>query len=83
MEQELNESKTRLEENEAKMKSLVTEKKEIESNFNRKMQDLQDQIVELRAQNVRLSTQTQYAEEKEKLLQVSFVFVFNLWNYTC
>lgn len=72
MEQELNESKTRLEENEAKMKSLVTEKKEIESNLNRKMQDLQDQIVELRAQNVRLSTQTQYAEEKEKLLQVSF-----------
>ena len=84
IESQLNESKARLEEQETNLKSLTNEKKEMEKELNNKIQVLQDQLTELRAQNIRFSTQTQYADEKEKLLQViqqfeiiSTKFVFN------
>ena len=85
IESQLNESKARLEEQETNLKSLTNEKKEMEKELNNKIQVLQDQLTELRAQNIRFSTQTQYADEKEKLLQViqqfeiiSTKFVFNI-----
>lgn len=70
VEMQLNESKIRLEEHETNYQNLVKEKKELEKALNDKIQILQDQLTDLRAQNIRLSTQTQYADEKEKLLQV-------------
>lgn len=70
IESQLNESKARLEEQEANFQNLTKEKKEMEKDLNNKIQTLQDQLTELRAQNIRFSTQTQYADEKEKLLQV-------------
>lgn len=73
MRRKLNDSfKVRLEEQEANYQSLLKEKKETEKALNEKLQSLQESLADVRAQNVRLGTQVQYADEKEKLLQVRF-----------
>lgn len=64
-----------MEEQDNKIKSLLSERKELETSLNHKIQEVQDQVVELRAQNARLGTQIQYADEKEKLLQVNTSYI--------
>lgn len=78
IEAQLNETKTRLEEQESNCQKLKKERKDIEKALNERIQTLQDQLVDLRAQNVRLGTQTQYADEKEKLLQVINKYIFTV-----
>ncbi|XP_057373674.1 nucleoprotein TPR-like [Daphnia carinata] len=68
-ETQLNETKQRLEEQEMKLQNVIKEKKERETALESQIQTLQDQLTELRAQNVRLSTHKEYADAKEKLLQ--------------
>lgn len=72
IEVQLNESKLRLEEQEMKLQNVIKEKKERETALGSQIQALQDQLAELRDQNVRLSTHKEYADAKEKLLQVIF-----------
>jgi hypothetical protein len=50
--------------------SILKEKKEKEAALDSQIQALQGQLAELRAQNVRLSTHNEYADSKEKPLQV-------------
>ena len=71
IEMQLNESKKRVEEQETKLQSILKEKKEREVALDNQIQSLQGQLAELRAQNVRLSTHNEYANAKEKLLQVT------------
>lgn len=71
IEAQLNERKMRLEEQEVKFQSIVSERKEKETALDSQIQALQDQLTELRTQNVRLSTHKEYADAKEKLLQVT------------
>ena len=70
IELQLNESKKHVEEQEAKFQSIIKEKKEKEVALCSQVQALQEQLTELRAQNVRLCTHNEYADAKEKLLQV-------------
>ncbi|XP_032788122.2 nucleoprotein TPR isoform X2 [Daphnia magna] len=72
IEVQLNESKLRLEEQEMKLQNVIKEKKERETALGSQIQALQDQLAELRDQNVRLSTHKEYADAKEKLLQGNF-----------
>lgn len=71
IELQLNESKKCVEEKETKLQSILKEKKEREAALDHQIQALQDQLAELRAQNVRLSTHNEYSDSKEKLLQVT------------
>ena len=74
-EQHRRSSEFRLEEQEKNYQALLKDKKESEKALNDKIQSLQEVLADVRAQNVRLSTQAQYADEKEKLLQVHrFIF---------
>lgn len=66
-----NETAARLEEQELSYQALLREKKEGEKVLNEKIQSLQEVLTDVGAQNVRLSTQVQYFDEKEKLLQVN------------
>lgn len=72
-----NEFQARLEEQEMTYQALLRDKKESEKMLNEKVQSLQETLADVRAQNVRLSTQVQYADEKEKLLQVQLICIHN------
>jgi septal ring factor EnvC (AmiA/AmiB activator) len=83
IELQLSESKKRVEEQEGKFQSLLKEKKEKEASLDIQIQILQGQLAELRAQNIRLSTHNEYADTKEKLLQViafKSVLISNLYS---
>lgn len=75
-EKQLGECKVRLEEQTANYKTQLQEKKELERRLNEKIQSLHDALADLRAQNVRLGTQIEYSNEKEKLLMVKSQFSF-------
>lgn len=66
----LNETKKSLEQQETTYRNLIAEKKDSDKVLNEKIQTLENSLTDVRAQNIRLSSQLQYADEKEKILQV-------------
>jgi len=71
LEKLLNETKKCLEQQESTYRNLITEKKDSDKALNEKIHTLEDSLTDVRGQNIRLSSQLQYADEKEKLLQVT------------
>lgn len=76
LEKLLNETKKCLEQQESTYRNLITEKKDSDKALNEKIHTLEDSLTDVRGQNIRLSSQLQYADEKEKLLQVTDWFIF-------
>ena len=70
LEKLLNDTKKCLEQQELTYRNLMAEKKDGDKALQSKIQTLEDSLTEVRAQNIRLSSQLQYTNEKEKLLQV-------------
>ena len=73
------ELKEKLKEQETSHQALIKEMKDTEKTLKEQIQSLQATVSDVRAQNVRLATQAEYTEEKSKLLQVSYIFIFFLY----
>ena len=69
LEKLLGDANDRLRQVEEKHSLAVGEHKEAEKLLREKAEQLHDQLAEMRSQNTRLSTQMEYMEQKEKLLQ--------------
>ena len=70
VEKVLSETKKCLEQQESTCRALTAQKKDDQRVFDDKIRSLEDSLTDVRAQNIRLGSRVQYAEEKEKLLLV-------------